>query len=304
MAFPGTYNINYYKGDTYEFAVYPKTTEGGTFLMTDYTSAKFTIATARGTGALSTESYASTLTAGEKRVVLTTGDTSKLKVGQRLYKITGTGTFAADTIITYISNSTTFLVQDAHGVSGTINFKANNSFVAEAEISADGKSVLCAITPEIANYLDAATPYVYDIQIFKDSTPYPYTYTLLTGSLSLTEDITLAGSAVPAITAVPGQVRDLAVTPASVTDDAVTVTWAAPNTGGAVAAYFVGYIKNPTGTPADVIVPILTPLLPTATSYTFTGLDAATPYALGVLGQNVVGFGEYSIVAALTDAGA
>ena len=24
MAFPGTYNINYYEGDTYEFIIYPK----------------------------------------------------------------------------------------------------------------------------------------------------------------------------------------------------------------------------------------------------------------------------------------
>lgn len=36
MAFPGTYNINYYKGDTYEFRIYPKTANGDVFDLTDY----------------------------------------------------------------------------------------------------------------------------------------------------------------------------------------------------------------------------------------------------------------------------
>lgn len=47
MAFPGTYNINYYKGDTYEFNIYPKTANGAAFPLTGYTS-KFTISTATG----------------------------------------------------------------------------------------------------------------------------------------------------------------------------------------------------------------------------------------------------------------
>jgi hypothetical protein len=36
MAFPGTYNISYYKGDTYEFRVYPKTADGSVFDLTPY----------------------------------------------------------------------------------------------------------------------------------------------------------------------------------------------------------------------------------------------------------------------------
>lgn len=31
MAFPGTYNITYYKGDTYEFRIYPKTADGNVY---------------------------------------------------------------------------------------------------------------------------------------------------------------------------------------------------------------------------------------------------------------------------------
>lgn len=47
MAFPGTYNINYYEGDTYEFRIYPKTSNGESFPLTDF-SANFTISTSRG----------------------------------------------------------------------------------------------------------------------------------------------------------------------------------------------------------------------------------------------------------------
>jgi hypothetical protein len=47
MAFPGTYNINYYKGDTYQFVIYPKDAAGDIFNLTGYTST-FTIAGSTG----------------------------------------------------------------------------------------------------------------------------------------------------------------------------------------------------------------------------------------------------------------
>lgn len=48
MAFPGTFNFSYYKGDTYEFKVYPKNINGSTYDLSSYTSTAFTISTARG----------------------------------------------------------------------------------------------------------------------------------------------------------------------------------------------------------------------------------------------------------------
>lgn len=36
MAFPGTYNINYYKGDTYEFRIYPKKPDGLPYPLASY----------------------------------------------------------------------------------------------------------------------------------------------------------------------------------------------------------------------------------------------------------------------------
>ncbi len=47
MAFPGTYNFNYYRGDTFQFVVRPKTASGSAFDLTGYTAA-FTVATTRG----------------------------------------------------------------------------------------------------------------------------------------------------------------------------------------------------------------------------------------------------------------
>lgn len=46
MAFPGTYNFNYYAGDTYSFIIEPKTSNGAVFDLTGY-SAEFSIATSR-----------------------------------------------------------------------------------------------------------------------------------------------------------------------------------------------------------------------------------------------------------------
>lgn len=50
MAFPGTYNFNYYRGDTFQFIIRPKDAVGDQFDLTGYT-AIFTIANQRGTGA-------------------------------------------------------------------------------------------------------------------------------------------------------------------------------------------------------------------------------------------------------------
>ena len=48
MAFPGTYNFSYYRGDTNQFIVRPKNaTDGSSFDLSGYTAA-FVVATARG----------------------------------------------------------------------------------------------------------------------------------------------------------------------------------------------------------------------------------------------------------------
>lgn len=47
MAFPATYNISYYRGDTYDFIINPKNSNGTAFDLTGYSSL-FTIASSRG----------------------------------------------------------------------------------------------------------------------------------------------------------------------------------------------------------------------------------------------------------------
>lgn len=122
MAYPGTYNISYYKGDTYEFRIYPKDSSGAAFPLDGYdlvNGAKFTIAPTRG----------------------------------------------------------------ADGVADQVE--------AFAEISVDRTYINCAIPPSAGNLLNASTQYVYDIEISRvGSGSYDYTYTLLTGTLSVTDQVT------------------------------------------------------------------------------------------------------------------
>lgn len=123
MAFPGTFNISYYKGDTYEFVIYPKDSSGQPFDLTNY-GATFTIASSRGTSPdVSIGGYA--------------------------------------------------LIPD------------------------DGGSIRCAILPEDAVDMTAGSSYVYDVQIDhvdNNADPatlvYPLTYTVLTGTITVTSDIT------------------------------------------------------------------------------------------------------------------
>jgi len=53
MAFPGSYNFSYYRGDTFQFVVRPKTAGGSAFDLAGYTAA-FTIATTRGSTGIQT----------------------------------------------------------------------------------------------------------------------------------------------------------------------------------------------------------------------------------------------------------
>lgn len=63
MAFPGTYNFNYYRGDTHQFVISPKNSDGTVFQLDTYApggvnSAIYTIATARGSAGIKTSAQA------------------------------------------------------------------------------------------------------------------------------------------------------------------------------------------------------------------------------------------------------
>jgi hypothetical protein len=122
MAFPGTYNINYYKGDTLEFRIYPKDSSGAVFPLDGYdleNGVKFTIAESRGSEGLASQ------------------------------------------------------------------------IEAFAEIALDRTYISCGIFPAHGNQLDATISYVYDVEISKvGSDSKDYTYTLLTGTISVRDQVT------------------------------------------------------------------------------------------------------------------
>jgi hypothetical protein len=114
MAFPTTYNINYYRGDTHEFTLYPKTSTGAPFDMTAFETLTFKIAATRG-------------------------------------------------------NATTQ--------------------TATATLASANTAIVCTIPPLVGAALTAGTTYVYDIQI-ADSTPDPdVVFTVLTGTITVTEGV-------------------------------------------------------------------------------------------------------------------
>jgi hypothetical protein len=121
MAFPAVFNISYYRGDTYEFRIYPKDASGNPFPLTGYDlteGVKFTMSTERGEGGI------------------------------------------GDQLEGY------------------------------AQISSDRSYIDCAILPENGVDMDFSLNYVYDVEISKSATPYPIVITLLTGTISVTEQIT------------------------------------------------------------------------------------------------------------------
>lgn len=112
MAFPATYNISLYSGDTYEFVISPKNSDGTSFDLSDFDST-MTIATSRG-------------------------------------------------------SSPTFSTTAQTVVNTTLN------------------TVTCTILPGVNNSLTAGTTYVYDVEISNGS---DRVYTLLTGNITITEDV-------------------------------------------------------------------------------------------------------------------
>lgn len=116
MAFPGTFNFNYYRGDTNEFVVRPKNSNGESFNLTNF-SANFTIANKRGPGA---------------------------------------------TVVQYSATA-------------TVNTATN--------------IITCKINPSLGRTLSAGT-YVYDVQIINTVPDPDVILTVLTGSITVTDDVT------------------------------------------------------------------------------------------------------------------
>jgi hypothetical protein len=90
MAFPGTYNFSYYRGDTNQFVIRPKNANGAAFDLTGYT-AIFTIANRRGSTGTQYEAQA---------VVDTTNDLVTCTILPGVGRSLAAGTFVYDVQIT------------------------------------------------------------------------------------------------------------------------------------------------------------------------------------------------------------
>ncbi len=219
MAYPGKYDINYYKGDTHEFKIYPKNNDGSQFDLTNYSILSFTISDQR---------------------------------GQEI---------STDYISAYVQK-----VDDTH--------------------------ILCAIRPEDGNLLTPGTTYVYDVEIEYPKSPYSQIHTLLTGEITVTDQVTPARS-------IPNDPTGLIQTVGSEDDTTLTVEWTAPNPGPPITGYKIYVATNP-GSLAEAIATkqlVATTTTPSVTNYVIqysdldplTALLPATTYGVGVYAYNDAG---------------
>lgn len=136
MAFPGSYDFTYYKGDTLEFRVYPKDASGAAFDLTGYT-ATFTIAVSRGA-------------------------TSEAERAEAYTQINSNESYILCAIPPSLGNRADFLI-------------ANGVYVYDVQIS----------NPDADGTADDE-----DVQLDTDNKPYDYVYTLLTGNITVRDQVT------------------------------------------------------------------------------------------------------------------
>lgn len=147
MAFPAIYDFNYYKGDTFEFRIYPKKNDGTVFDLSPYRNQSTNFA-----------NLPDDIT---------------------------------DTEAPY--DGAQFTISTVRGSAGV-------PIKCFAIVSDDNTFVQCAIRPPEGEQLVAGTEYVYDVEVRKESgTPglgqYALVHTLLTGKITITDQVTGATSA-------------------------------------------------------------------------------------------------------------
>jgi len=179
MAFPGTYNFSYYRGDTYEFIIYPKNSLGGSYDLEAGHTAEFNIATARGGAVVATVAWASGGASGATTFTIASAN-SAIEIGQQ---VTGTN-IPANTRVTNISGTTVSLSSATTGqVSGDIKFA--KSYHGTATIDTGSNYITCTIPATIGRFLVGGTSYVYDVQITLSGV----VTTILNGTITVTNDI-------------------------------------------------------------------------------------------------------------------
>ena len=154
MAFPATYDFNYYKGDTFEFRIYPKKNDGTSHLLGAFTSPT---------------------------------------------NFANSPDYVLDTSAPY--DSAQFSIAPFRGATQIVNGVTITAQPVKcfARISDDGTFVQCAIRPKDSESLIAGTEYVYDVEVRAaqgnyENPFYEKVYTLMTGKITITDQVTGAQS--------------------------------------------------------------------------------------------------------------
>jgi hypothetical protein len=157
-----------------------------------------------------------------------------------------------------------------------------------AAIDSNKDNILCAIRPADADKLNPDTDYVYDVEI-KKSNPesYDLVYTVLTGTVSITRDITKATTNL--ITERPNNPTNLTLIQA--TSSTIEVSWTPPVGGGLVEFYrivAIPFTTNQTSI-AAAVTESSTLISGNTTRHVFFGLEENTDYSIIILSNNGIG---------------
>jgi len=175
-----------------------------------------------------------------------------------------------------------------------------------AEISTDRTSILCSITPANSADIDPSRQYVYDVEISRTASPYDQVFTLLTGNISIQDQVTPIIVPPPTPQA-PGPIPSQTVL--GVTTSSITVGWLPPITGGTPTQYKLYAVPYDPAFENSVVLgqlvaalPTLTPFTETGNTFTFTSTTAVpalsipslpllpdTPYLYAIVASNAVG---------------
>jgi len=319
MAFPGTYNFAYYKGDTLEFNVYPKTSNGEPFDLTDFDTAVFNAATARGA---STEDLIT---------LIASFSPDKSYINCKILPTTGLQ-FNQGTTYVYDIQINKGLDVVYTLLNGTISIteQISPNPVSQITVTVPNAPTNLALTENPAGTINAN----WDAPITGDSpTQYNVYGKAPAGSIPITDyvplfsishpttefsanSITILGTEYPLETGVeyfikitssntagentqdfvedsitlqvpetvPGTVESLTISSRDIMAGTATLTWDAPASGATVTSYIVAYNEDPQpGDGPQDFIPVPTPIPGNILTYIFEGLTPATPYAFAVI---------------------
>lgn len=280
MAFPGTYDIRYYRGDTFEFFIYPKNASGNTFDLSGFNDIKFTIAEVAGTTGASTALSGETATDGNNTYIkcIITPEIGEQLNAQKTYvydvqieKAAGNGvdypyiytilkgnisiteevTLPSPVVVTIPEDVTGLTVTEDPAGTVTVDWVAATTGDAATSYKVYGKSA--TTTPAVTTY-QLLTTITAPTTVYTTNSVFTIPLTSLEGN-TFDIKVTAVNSAgesagvEESITtlAVPNAVTGLNVIEDPSHAGAIAASWTAPATGDPATSYniYVKYLSEP-----------------------------------------------------------